>query len=890
MGKKTWISIGVSLVILIIAACAVWLNLTRHYENNNPLDHIPTSVLCIYKINGTEGHHNQTKTTNYFADLHEIIGNKHLERAYHDADSLLNCANIVSPLARHRDVYVATFDVFEYKQNALFAIKLNNYAEGIHIKNSLHSIESLLPTDTIIADNDILALKIDNRDYFIAIIEGCLFISDNAQIVEHLYNTEIEKLTDDASFTTIERTASSNALASIFLNTQTFNMLLQNGIDFTKMAKWIELDLSFDKKSLSANGFASSSNNSQLIALAANKPMRFDIDKYIPSDAKIFISYVAGNRGLSNEAFVHQLAQNGHQVSYRARQEELFKQYNVDIEDRLSQIFNGDLALFSTSNTIADSTNTCLIVVSDNATITQASLNDLSCTLHNIEIPRQVGEIKTTPDMTIPIYEAFDSDDELFFLNELFSYVPRKYYIRYENTIFIADNIKMLEHALYENQLSRTLGNDADFRNFRTTYSEENICFLFMNSDVMLRYAKLHSTSEDDLKLQHAVGNFYGMGIQISALGGLKLPYISLSIHHEPDRLQMPPTAWQSRVDTTLIGRPWGVINHNTGETEYLVQDAKNRIHLINPQGLVLWSVKLDSPIKGDVTQIDYYNNKKLQLLFATNDHIYLIDRNGRNTADFPIRLQAEAAGGVSYIDYNNPSDFRLFIAGTNKFIHLYNKNGERIQGWEMGRTDGIANTPVRHYVTGNKDYLIMADEYKYYITDRRGNERIKLPLLAPNHNREVTLIRKNTPQAAFVMATADGLFASVEIPSGKTTTKHIEGMNKDLPFDMIYNKEKQLFAVITPKKILTLNEDGKKVGDYNIYLSSVDDVKLLADGTIALWDKDEKLAYRYSFEGELLTGYPLPASSPFVMNSQYGVNNIVVISNDGSLYSFLRK
>lgn len=891
MGKKAWITIGLTLVLLVVAGCAVWLNVTRVYEKNNPFDHIPASAMAVYKINGVSNYASCFYQADYKYDLREIVEHDKLVTAYDDVDSILSCADIVAPAVRVREFYIAIFDMHNVKENLVFSMKLKNYVEGVHVTKMLGQSENFSVRDTVVAGDDVMLLTVAERNYYMSIIDGCLFLSNNAVLMEHVSNNESDKLSHRTSFTTLERTASDNAIVSLFVNTRMLNSIMKNDvIDFTRVAEWIELDLDIEKKTLSANGFAASSGRSSLIALANNKPKEFTIDRYIPSNAKLFISYVEGDRGLSNEAYLYQLAQDNRQGDYRAKQEELFKKYGTDVENLMSQVFSGDLAVFSTSESLRDTANTCLVVSSDNGTITQASLNSLTCTLHGVEMPSQVGELNPTPDVTVPIYKAFDDDDELFFLKDLFAYVPHRYYLRYENALFLADNIETLKAALYENQLSRTLANDVDFRNFRSTYSDENISFVYIGSDVLTKYVMENSITSDELKRRHAANNFYGLGVQISSLGGLKLPYLTLSLHHEPDRLQMPPTAWQSRLDTTLIGRPWGVINHNTGEIEYLVQDAKNCIHLINPQGLVLWSFKLESPIVGNVTQIDYYNNRKLQLLFATTDHIYLIDRNGRNTAEFPIRLQSEAAGGVTYIDYGNPTDFRLFIAGTDKFIHLYDKECKLIQGWEMSRTDGIASTPVKHYVTGNKDYLIMADEFRYYITDRRGNERVKLPVLAPNRNRDVALIKKNTPQAAFVMATADGLFTSTEIASGKTTSKPIEGMTKEQPYDMVYNSERRQFAVVTPKKLLILNEEGKRVGSYDISLSTVDHVELLSDGTLALWDKDDALAYRYSFDGELMTGYPLPASSPYVMATQYGVNNIVVISKDGALYSFLRK
>lgn len=106
-------------------------------------------------------------------------------------------------------------------------------------------------------------------------------------------------------------------------------------------------------------------------------------------------------------------------------------------------------------------------------------------------------------------------------------------------------------------------------------------------------------------------------------------PYLTISVDQEQKKVEVKTECAKDR--------SFVVINHNTKQKETLSQDPENKLILRDESGKALWQRVLDGQIVGGVTQIDYYNNKKLQYLFATKNYIHLVDRNGNNTANFPI-------------------------------------------------------------------------------------------------------------------------------------------------------------------------------------------------------------------------------------------------------------
>ncbi|MDR0754914.1 MAG: hypothetical protein LBF04_05955, partial [Prevotellaceae bacterium] len=150
-----------------------------------------------------------------------------------------------------------------------------------------------------------------------------------------------------------------------------------------------------------------------------------------------------------------------------------------------------------------------------------------------------------------------------------------------------------------------------------------------------------------------------------------------------------------------------------------------NLAELIDSNAKSLWTINTDEKIESDVFIINPFNKGIACLLFNTENRIYLIDLNGKPLRGFPVILPAAATNSVSVFAYDRTSDFRIFIACTNKKIYLYNTDGKNIQGWKIPKTEGIVQSPIQFLRMDAKDYLVAFDDKKIYIYNRKGYDRV---------------------------------------------------------------------------------------------------------------------------------------------------------------------
>lgn len=890
MARKTWIWIAATVAVVVVAIVG-WLKISRPYADTTPLKHMPSDAVVVLRVKSMGELRNALALLPYDADLRKAVQLSELDSSLLDVEELSDIAGMMMPEVKDREVFASLMTVGG-QAHWVYSLRITNYLEGRKIMSALKDNVHILAQDTIVSGKEMLSVApTEGRHYFVARKGGCLFVSpSDACIAKVMASKPKNVLYYDLAFSTLMRTAAQQSLVSAFINCGALDSVSVAGHDASMLARfgqWAELDLEFDTQSMSANGFMLADDTRLVGALASLKPQKQTIDNRIPTSASTFVVIASGDRGLNNPDFVHYLDGIGHGSAYRKAQEEANARYKIDVEDKLAQVFAGQIALFSNTDTLSDVQNTCLVVNAENATICQATLNAVIGVYRGEETAQQRAMLSPVPNVNVPVYEAFAPDDELFFVGEMLPSLPMAYYLRYENTLLFANSVDMLRRTLYEILLSRTYGNDANYRNFRLGFSEENVSFYFSTTAAIKSQLLLSEpTGEMSADRQRALGNFYALGVQLSNLGNK--PYVTVGTLYEPTRIETPPTAWQNKLDAPVKGRPYAVINHNTQETEYLVQDEENKLYLINPKGLVLWSRPIGEPILGQLTQIDYYNNHKMQYLFATRNNIHLIDRNGNNTADFPIRLQQLAVGGVTYIDYGNPREFRLFVPCEDKMMRLYDRECKNIQGWEMKQTEGQVVTDVEHWVTGNKDYLLFADDYRWYVVNRRGNERFEPKDVATNRGSGAYLVRANTPSAAFVTSTIDGKMASINAVSGAVEYKDIAQADS-LSHCFVALEDGKTFAFVTAKSITVVDDHGSVVSSAQLYLSSLAWAELSVNGNIAVWDKEENLGYLIQPDGKIVDGFPVPAASPMSIVYVDGVMNVVVAGRDGTLCDFIK-
>ena len=115
----------------------------------------------------------------------------------------------------------------------------------------------------------------------------------------------------------------------------------------------------------------------------------------------------------------------------------------------------------------------------------------------------------------------------------------------------------------------------------------------------------------------------------------------------------------------------------------------------------------------GGVSQIDFYKNKKLQLLFNTENKLYIIDRLGRFVKDFPISLPVKATNPHALFDYNKNRDYRILIAGEDEIVYNLKKDGNKVKGWKYKGKNGLIKSKLSHFTVQGKDYILCPSKEK---------------------------------------------------------------------------------------------------------------------------------------------------------------------------------
>ncbi|MGP1621391.1 MAG: hypothetical protein ACTTGX_02835 [Candidatus Cryptobacteroides sp.] len=157
---------------------------------------------------------------------------------------------------------------------------------------------------------------------------------------------------------------------------------------------------------------------------------------------------------------------------------------------------------------------------------------------------------------------------------------------------------------------------------------------------------------------------------------------------------------------------PYIVKNCGSGKDNLLYQQENLNIGLKEMSGKELWNISFNTPICGKVATIDYYGNKKLQFLFASEDKLYLIDRLGRNVKPFPVTLPKKVLLGPDVYDFTGAHGYTVIILHTDNTLEMYNLHGKKPKNWKGFNTKGtIIDMPKLIISKGLKYWSIQTTE-----------------------------------------------------------------------------------------------------------------------------------------------------------------------------------
>ena len=153
---------------------------------------------------------------------------------------------------------------------------------------------------------------------------------------------------------------------------------------------------------------------------------------------------------------------------------------------------------------------------------------------------------------------------------------------------------------------------------------------------------------------------------------------------------------------------PFEVKNSGTGGTNLIEQQSNYYLSFKEMGGKGVWSVPFSGPLCGAVESIDYYNNGKIQFLFASGSKLYLLDRLGRFVSGFPAELGKDVLLGPAAYDFTGAKGYTAMVLHTDNTIGMYNLHGDMPDDWKGIATDEkIISLPELVTVDGTRYWAV---------------------------------------------------------------------------------------------------------------------------------------------------------------------------------------
>jgi hypothetical protein len=480
----------------------------------------------------------------------------------------------------------------------------------------------------------------------------------------------------------------------------------------------------------------------------------------------------------------------------------------------------------------------------------------------------------------IPGNSSFDGEDSL--------------YAFYDNYLIAGSSFRTISRFLYDNLLNNTLANDLVFRDFQSTLPSRASYFLFFKPagilnclDGFLNDDIVFSLRENKIPLSKIVA----AGYQLAPSNGML--YNSFSIKFREDVEEESLTEWETLLDTTASIKPFFFTNHLTGAKEIFIQDLKNNAYLINAAGRILWKVPLREKISGNIFMIDYFRNGKYQLLFNGKTYLHLLDRNGNYVDRYPVKLRSPATNALALFDYDNNRNYRLFIAGEDRLIYSYDKEGNVVKGWKPFRTAGPVTAQLNYFQSSGKDYIAASDDRSMYLLDRSGNRRVNFNE-APARAKGSAL-KQHTGSSSYIICTSpEGTVQHIYF-DGSVKKIILRKFSPDHTFDIFdIDGDGSDEYIFIDRGILYLYKDnGTELFSKSFGSQRIEPAGNFVFGSnerkTGIIDMNRNLIYLLNEKGGVEKGFPLKGASMFSIGrlTEKGGWNLIVGSPDRFLYNY---
>ncbi|MDH5604904.1 MAG: hypothetical protein OEY51_13230, partial [Cyclobacteriaceae bacterium] len=508
-----------------------------------------------------------------------------------------------------------------------------------------------------------------------------------------------------------------NDQGNIFINYQHLSSLLYSFLDpnardgstnIASIGKSAFFDLNIDDESIQLSGFSFYASKDEFLGIRSNKvPGPSTLSGYIPSatawvkhflneefiqgDSSSNINFSALMKQLSGEIALVTLEASDNTVPQK-----LVFMRAEEIEAAREELMN--LAKKAAEN----NRDTLYYELYSDYTITEINIKDFSLSLHQ------------------PC--GFSSD--------------RTYFTVVNDMIVLGTSLQAVKEFLLDIEEENTWGKSVNKSKFLTTTLEEsnvNIYFDF-NKTWGLLQNDLHKEWKQYFEEYEDVFRNIDLGALQYSFTDNKF-YTNISLTYNPENIVSFRERKRLNADivTSLSAaaftKPKVTRNHLTNQREVIIQGTNNILSLISPTGEMIWEKQLGTPVKGDIVQLDYFRNGKLQYFMATDSALHIFDRNGQYLEGYPLKLPF-IVDKSTVLDYDNSKNYRFLLSDIRGNLYMYDTKGVNLEGWQPNILNGkLAITPFHLRVRGKDCIVVVQENGHVNVLSRRGEMLKGFPL-----------------------------------------------------------------------------------------------------------------------------------------------------------------
>lgn len=341
-----------------------------------------------------------------------------------------------------------------------------------------------------------------------------------------------------------------------------------------------------------------------------------------------------------------------------------------------------------------------------------------------------------------------------------------------------------------------------------------------------------------------------------------------------------------------LVYGPKSIINYQDNTEDILVQDQNNILHVINSAGHEVYSEQLSGPIVSDAFQIDYYKNGKLQLLVATSEKVYGIDRLGTPLPGYPFGVNGENITHLNLVDYSNSKDYRYFISTAQGNLFLVDKTGEKLEGWDPNRIGGkTIGMPAHHRVPGKGDFMVaLTENGQLHLFNRRGESQSGSSVkLGESFNTGLIAWRSPSSRSTqLVGITKNGEVIHSNFNGEIGYRNQLVKNDRDSEFLLVPDQEQNDFVFISRQfnEVSVLDRSEKPL--FNTRVSNGNLIYQYFDfgskrQLFAITDLTQEFCYLYDLSGNLQTTMPLESTGTIQITYQSSLGQYLIRTVSGS-------